>query len=98
QQAVLVSVEDRLAYLADKLFNVNSTTMSDGFDRLARRIGYLDFLSATIRNVPARFPYGNGTQLGASVLHVLQPRLFFPDKPPLISDTELTERITGVRF
>lgn len=97
-QVVLVSVEDRLIFLWDKLYNVSWNTMSDGFDRLARRLGYIDFLAATMRNVPAQIPHENGAQLSEAILHILQPRFLFPDKPPVPDDTELTERITGIAF
>ncbi len=96
QQQVLVPVEDRLAFLSDQAFNIDSRTMIRGFDLLARRWGYIEFLAATMRNVPARLPFQDGAQVGAAVMHVLQPRLLFPDKPPLPSDTELAARYTGL--
>ncbi|AMN43747.1 hypothetical protein [Rhodoplanes sp. Z2-YC6860] len=98
EQIALVPVEDRLLYLADKLFDVNLDTMAQGFDKLARRLGYVDFLASTLRNVPARVPHENGAQISEALLHVIQPRFLFPDKPPVPSDTELTEKITGIPF
>jgi hypothetical protein len=95
-QVVLVPVEDRLAYLVDRAFKADAQTMRSGFDALARRWGYIDLLSATMRNVPARVPFENGGLVGAAVMHVLQPRLLFPDKPPLPSDTEIAVRYSGI--
>ena len=31
-------------------------------------------------------------------MHVLEPRLLFPDKRPLMSDTELVQKYTNIRF
>jgi hypothetical protein len=72
--------------------------MSRGVDVLVQRLGYVDFLSATMSNVPSRLPFQDGAQIGATLMHVLQPRLFFPDKPPLESDYELVRKYVGGRF
>ena len=71
--------------------------MSIGFDRLAQRWGYVDFLAATMRNVPAHVPYENGALIGAAVMHVIEPRLLFPDKPRL-DDNQLTAKYAGFRL
>jgi hypothetical protein len=98
QQAVLIPIEDRFGYLIEKAVDADSGTMALGFDLLAKRWGYIEMLAATIQNVPARVPYQDGTEMGAAVMHLLQPRLLFPDKPPLRSDTESAVRYTGIRF
>jgi hypothetical protein len=98
EQVVIVSLEDRLGYLSDSIRDVDLDMMSRGLDSLLRRVGYVDFLSATLRNVPSHVPFQNGSQIGATILHVLQPRLLFPDKPPLMSDTEVVEKYAGVHF
>ena len=51
-----------------------------------------------MRNVPNDLPFQDGAHIGATVIHVLQPRLFFPDKPPLLSDTDVVEKYTGLHF
>jgi hypothetical protein len=70
----------------------------DGFDSMVQRWQYIDLLAATMGNVPANRPFEDGALMGASVLHVLQPRLLFPDKPPLPSDTDIAVRYSGIRF
>jgi len=49
-----------------------------------------------MRNVPAQRPFENGALIGAAVMHVLQPRFLFPDKPPLESDTDIAVRYSGL--
>ena len=98
QQVALVPVEERLAFLLNRLFEADGQTLSTGFERLAKRWGYVDFLAATMRNVPAQIPFQDGAQIGGAVMHALQPRLFFPDKPPLPSDTDVAVRYSGVRL
>ena len=51
-----------------------------------------------MRNVPSHLPFQDGAQIGATVMHVLQPRLIFPDKPPLISNSDVVEKYTGLHF
>jgi hypothetical protein len=98
EQVALVPVEDRFAYLMDRVSGADGETMRYGLDRLIRRWGYVDLLAATMRNVPARVPFENGGLIGASVMHILQPRVLFPDKASPPSDTEITVRYSGIPF
>lgn len=72
--------------------------MSTGFARLVSRWGYVDLLAATMSHVPAAVPFQDGALIGAAVMHVLQPRLLFPDKPPLPSDTDNAIRYSGIQY
>ena len=97
QQVIVVPIEDRLGYLMNKMYESDWTTMSIGFDRLAQRLGYVDFLAVTMRNVPAHLPYQNGALIGTAVMHAIEPRLLFPDKPRL-DDNQLTSKYAGLRL
>jgi hypothetical protein len=98
EQVVLVPLEDRLTYLMNKGLSVDSDAIGRGLQTLVMRWAYVDFLAATMRNVPSRVPFQDGAQIGGTVLHVVQPRFLFPDKPPLPSDTEVTQKYTGIFF
>jgi hypothetical protein len=98
QQVVAVPFADRISFLLEKLSQVDGQTMSNGLNLAAKRIGYVDFLAATMRHVPSHVPFQDGAQIGAAIMHVLQPRLFFPDKSPLRSDTEILQKYTGFRY
>jgi hypothetical protein len=98
QQVVLVPVEDRIAFLMDKLFETDERKIGIGFKKLERRIGYVDYLAATMRHIPAHMPFQEGAQIGATVMNVIEPRLLFPDKPPLPSDTDILQKYTGIHF
>jgi O-antigen polysaccharide polymerase Wzy len=98
EQVVLVPLEDRANYLMDRASEIDAETMQWGFHALLKRWSYVDLLSATMRNVPGRVPFENGALVSATVLHVIQPRLLFPDKPPLPSDTEIAVRYSGIQF
>jgi hypothetical protein len=74
----------------------DSQKFADGFEKLLQRISYIDFLAATMDRVPKELPHEGGTRLGSAVLHVLTPRILFPDKPELPSDTVTTAYYTGL--
>lgn len=76
--------------------DVNTDIAAAGADQLANRLRYVDFLAHTIAHVPAAVPHENGALLGQAVLHVLTPRVLFPDKAALIPDTEMTKKYTGL--
>jgi hypothetical protein len=97
-QVVVVPVEERLEFLANRANQTDWQSLNKGLQIMINRWGYVDLLAATMANVPARVPFENGARIGAAIMHVLQPRLFFPDKPPLPSDTEIAVRYSGIGF
>jgi len=48
-----------------------------------------------LRRVPAAEPHTDGAFLTGAIAHVTQPRLLFPDKPELQSDSEKVRRYAG---
>jgi hypothetical protein len=96
EQTAIVPVEDRLTYLTYRMMEFDESLFRVGMSELLQRLSYVDFLAATMRNVPTSRPFENGALVGATVMHVLQPRLLFPDKPPLPSDTDIAVRYSGL--
>ena len=70
--------------------------LMDGMDPLFRRIAYTDFFAAAMDYVPAHRPYDGGALWGTAIKHVLTPRILFPSKPRLLSDSEVTMTYTGL--
>jgi hypothetical protein len=97
-QAVLVPVAARLSYLAAQVESADMETLRVGFDALWKRIAYMEYFGATLRNVPANVPHENGAMTITALTHILVPRLVYPDKPALPSDTVVTARYTGLQF
>lgn len=98
QQIVLVSWEERLTEfgrLAGALSPEDfGPTLEKGMDRLA----YVDLLAEALAYVPESTPHTGGTIWGAAIANVLAPRILFPAKPILESDSELASRYTGVNL
>jgi hypothetical protein len=94
----VVPMSDRLQYLWSAVASFDRAKFEDGFQRFVHRVGYIDFLAHTMENVPARVPHENGARVLEGIAHVLQPRIFFPDKPAQLNDTIITAHYTGLSF
>lgn len=96
QQVVLVPLEDRFAFLADRASNADADTLASGFEALLLRMSYVEFFGATLNFVPDGRPHENGAMTMAAVSHIFLPRLLFPNKAPLPNDTAVTIAYTGL--
>jgi hypothetical protein len=90
-----VPIERKFSKLTDLVETVTWENLTDGFDALILRVSYVNFFALTIENVPNRVPFENGELWKEAVIHVLTPRLLFPDKLAL-DDSERTRLYTGV--
>lgn len=95
QQIVARSWTDRLDKLAVEADNLNLADTIQAADALASRIAYVDFFAATLINVPKYEPHTDGTFLLDALIHLVTPRLLFPNKPSL-SDNEVVLTYAGV--
>ncbi|MBN1250748.1 MAG: hypothetical protein JXR51_10810 [Bacteroidales bacterium] len=66
-----------------------------GLNAMIQRIYYIEYFSATIRNIPDYRPYFNGEIWEKAIQHILMPRMFFPDKK-IIDDSKQTYLLTGI--
>jgi hypothetical protein len=65
-------------------------------EALVSRVWYVVLFSRVLDYVPAFEPHAEGELLQLAVSNAVQPRLLFPSKPPLPSDTYYTRRFAGV--
>ena len=90
-----VPIERKFTKLTDLVEDVTWDNFLDGMDALIMRISYVNFFALTTENVPGRIPYENGALWSGSIVHILMPRVLFPDKP-ILDDSERTRTYTGV--
>jgi hypothetical protein len=95
-QSVRVDRNEVLGTLLDMVSGLTTADILDGIDPLFSRIAYVDFFGATIDYIPAYREHTGGLIWKTTLLHVLTPRILFPDKPILSSDSELTKEFTGM--
>jgi hypothetical protein len=87
---------DRLADLSSAWLERSPSEMVSDIESLVDRLWTVYYPALALDLVPAVVPHENGALLWRTVLHVLTPRLFFPDKPALESDSEMVRKYAGV--
>lgn len=95
-QGTTVSQEEQIGLLVSLLSQLDRDALAQGFEPLVDRLSYVDFFAYTLEFVPAVLPHEDGALWGAAVKHVSMPRILFPNKPPIVSDSEITNRYTGL--
>lgn len=65
-------------------------------DALVDRVWAVYYPALALERVPESVPHENGALAWDAVRNVLMPRLFFPDKPPMVSDSMKVRKYSGV--
>ncbi len=95
-QIVTVSKTEALQKLSDLVSNVTVEDYKDGIETMIKRFFFLEYFSATIKNIPTNNNYTDGKYCIGALKHVFMPRLFFPNKES-ISDSEQSRELTGIK-
>ncbi len=70
--------------------------LAETIDLSVDRLWAVYYPALAVDRVPALIPHTNGDLMWSGIRHILMPRLFFPDKPGLISDSEKVREYSGV--
>jgi hypothetical protein len=70
--------------------------MMDDIDRFVDRMWTIYYPALAISRVPSVLPHTNGQLMTETLQYVFEPRLFFPDKPDIKSDSEMVRKYSGV--
>jgi hypothetical protein len=65
-------------------------------DRLVDRMWTVYYPALAVSRVPSTLPHTSGALMSAALTHVFNPRLFFPTKAELQSDSEMVRKYSGV--
>jgi hypothetical protein len=65
-------------------------------DALVDRMWTVYFPALAIARVPSALPHTNGALFEAAVIHVVTPRVFFPGKGELMSDSDMVRKYANV--
>lgn len=65
-------------------------------DLLMDRLWTVYYPALAVARVPSALPHTDGALMSAALAHVFMPRVLFPDKPPLPSDSEMVRQYSGV--
>ena len=94
-QSVNIGLVERYERLGELALAALDSDVADMVRRLVERMAYVEYFGQVLERVPVGLPHRQGDLLLAAAQHMLTPRLLFPDKPPLPSDSVLTAQYTG---
>lgn len=94
-QRVVVSNQEAFYKMVELLGNYDRSRNAEVVDALVDRISYIDYFSASMNYIPAVQSHENGKVWYDAVMHILQPRIFFPNKPS-IDDSQHLMKYTGI--
>lgn len=86
---------DRIATLSSRWVNRSPNEILSDVDLFVDRLWAVYYPALAVSRVPSLIPHEDGSILWAAVVHAFTPRLLFPDKPPVESDSEKVRRYSG---
>ena len=87
---------DRIASLTAAWLEHSPAEMLADVESFINRIWAVYYPALAVQRVPSVLPHEHGALLGNAVWHLVTPRVFFPDKPEVESDSEMVRKYTGV--
>jgi hypothetical protein len=94
--ASLVERASRVGVLVDEWGHRESAAALKDFDEMVDRVWAVYYPAMALARVPEHEPHTNGKFLSAAIMHVLRPRLLFPDKAPVMHDSDKVRRYAGI--
>lgn len=88
-------VERMQALSTDWLEKSEALGIGEDVDLTIDRIWAIYYPALAVERVPKNVPHTGGSLMGATLYHMVTPRLFFPDKPPLPNDSEYVRKYSG---
>ena len=93
-------VRDRVGFFVDRAFETFPAVWNQphrAFDGLVGRLSYVTFFSRVLDHVPRVEPHAGGELLRMAFLNAFVPRVLYPDKPALPSDSYYTRRFAAAK-
>ena len=87
---------ERIAELAANWTERAPEEMLQDVRYFVMRMWSVHYPALALLRVPSQVPHEDGAILWRALTHLVTPRLLFPDKPPLQSDSEMVFRYAGV--
>ena len=86
---------DRARTLSSGLLTQAASDYRDAATRMIDRLWAIKYPGMALDRVPSSVPHTNGDLMWDAVTHLATPRFLYPDKPELISDSELVRKYAG---
>jgi hypothetical protein len=88
---------DRVRTLSSGLFTDGASEYADATNVLVDRLWAIKYPAMAVDRVPLLIPHTDGQILRDALMHIVTPRFLYPDKPELISDSELVRKYAGAQ-
>ena len=86
----------RVGELSSEWFGSDASAVARDTDRLVERLWAIYYPALAVSRVPMVLPHENGAIMQAAVRHIVTPRILFPDKGIVASDSEMVRKYSGV--
>jgi len=87
---------DLLRDSVNKWLTQSSTAFWDNVDAFVGRMWTIYYPALAVDRVPSVLPHTDGKMMADTLRFVFEPRIFFPDKPYIQSDSQLVRKYSGV--
>lgn len=87
---------DALHDAVNKWMSRDSEELRNNVDAFIDRLWTIYYPALAVSRVPNVLPHTNGRLMADTLRFVFQPRLFFPNKPEITSDSEMVRKYSGV--
>ena len=87
---------ERIVALTSQWLRQDYKIVFSDLDVFVDRMWVIYYPALAVSRVPSVLPHEHGAILGRALLHIVTPRLLFPDKAVLESDSEMVMRYSGV--
>ena len=88
---------NRVEDLATNFIKNDAENIYNTTDALVDRMWTIYYPALALSRVPSILPYTDGAILGAALTHIVTPRIFFPNKGELPSDSDEVRKYSGVQ-
>jgi hypothetical protein len=86
---------ERVRDLSSAFFSGDPNDVWTTADVLVDRMWTVYYPALALERVPKVLEYTHGATLRAALVHIVTPRVFFPDKPDLMSDSDKVRKYSG---
>jgi hypothetical protein len=87
---------DRVHQLSTDWLRQDFSEMWKTVDFMVDRVWAVYYPALALSRVPSTIAHTDGAILSAALQHVVTPRVLFPDKPELPSDSEMVRKYSGI--
>jgi hypothetical protein len=90
-----VRLQRMQALVTDWIHGRNERVLADT-DLLVNRMWAIYYPALAVARVPSVLPHTEGDLTGGALFHLVTPRILFPNKPDLPSDSEMVRKYSGI--